>query len=116
MSEARTKKRAFCCGRNSGKTCIGNPQFPNEKGDRCKSFRCSRCKSTVGWCKGGAHDLLPDGSQHPADNWCDDCYVEVYCTGEYDVPPETPRHQRDRSLPERPRTWAAALAQVKKRP
>ena len=74
----RLLERAFCCGKIQGKKCDNKPQYPNARGDRCKSFRCTRCKSTVGWCKGCDHGDLPNGKPHPANNWCDDCYVEVY--------------------------------------
>lgn len=64
--------RAFC----AMKPGHCSKDYPNEKGDRCKSYRCSRCKSTIGWCKGADH-----GDDHPANSWCDDCFVEVYIDG-----------------------------------
>ena len=69
----RANPRNFCC---TGESECPRPQYPrNEERPElgCKGFRCGRCKGTVGWCKGAAH-----GEGHPGDNWCDDCFCEVY--------------------------------------
>lgn len=34
-------------------------------------FRCARCEGYFGWCYGAT-----DGTE--ADEWCDDCWYEVY--------------------------------------
>lgn len=72
------ERRAFCeSGESGDREPCGRPSYPrNEKRLElgCKGFRCSRCKETVGWCRGCAHEP----PEHPANNWCDDCYVEVY--------------------------------------
>lgn len=72
--------RDFCCSGGDRASC-SSPSYPRDSRDPdvvrpgCKSFRCTRCKSTVGWCR-GAH-----WGDHPADSWCDDCTHEVYPEG-----------------------------------
>jgi hypothetical protein len=69
--------RAFCamkpghCSKDYPEETKGEDDEP----ERCKSYRCTRCKSTIGWCKGADH-----GDNHPANAWCDDCFAETYGT------------------------------------
>jgi hypothetical protein len=73
----KIRPRSFCC-RGCDKASCDAPQY-SEHDDKpgCKSFRCTRCKSTVGWCSGAVHE-----EGHPANNWCDACWCEVYLDGE----------------------------------
>ena len=68
------KPRDYCCNGRSREECL-DPEYPKSNGSPgCMSFRCTRCKSTVGYCKGSVHG----SPEHPANRWCNDCYCEVY--------------------------------------
>ena len=70
--------RDFCCTGHSKSDCH-KPQYPKDGDVGCRSFRCTRCKSTVGWCRGVDHgeDEVFKTSKK-SNGWCDDCWCEVY--------------------------------------
>lgn len=76
--------RDFCCAGYSKKRCY-NPQYPkNPDADEsigCQGFRCTRCKGTVGWCRGVDHgddEAFDTPTPKKSSGWCDDCWCDVY--------------------------------------
>lgn len=84
MTKLRQKMRQSprdYCAAGCGSGECKKPQYPKGETGHCKGFRCSRCKCTVGWCRGAAHGM--DEYWDPAkpvyaNEWCDDCWYEVY--------------------------------------